>query len=142
MRFATRRIRLKLESITLRNFRCFGEQSTTIDLNRFTTLIGTNGCGKTAILLALSRLFGLSAGERRLQRRDFHVPFNKNPDELDEISLFIEVRIAFPELEPDAGQSASDNAVAEAFHHTRKASCSVECGLRVSGYAAICLKAT
>jgi energy-coupling factor transporter ATP-binding protein EcfA2 len=108
---------MKLESLTLKNFRCFGEQPTTISLNEFTTLIGTNGCGKTAILLALSRLFGVSASERRLQRSDFHVPLNIGPDELNEISLFIEVRIAFPELELDNRDDTCDGAVAEAFHH-------------------------
>lgn len=39
-----------------------------------TALIGVNGAGKTAVLQALQRLFGVTGDQRRLRRQDFHIP--------------------------------------------------------------------
>jgi predicted ATP-binding protein involved in virulence len=41
---------MKIESTSLKNFRCFGDTTTTIALDDITTLIGPNGAGKTAAL--------------------------------------------------------------------------------------------
>ena len=50
---------MKVRSIKLRNFRCFGDSPVTVDLSKdLTALVGANGSGKTAILMALTRLFG------------------------------------------------------------------------------------
>lgn len=51
---------MKIEKITVKNFRCFGPQGTTIRLrSAVTAFVGANGSGKTAAFQALSRLFGL-----------------------------------------------------------------------------------
>jgi len=96
---------MKIESITLRNFRCFGDQPTTIDLsNEVTALIGSNGSGKTALLMALCRLFGTPQDQRTICRSDFHIPFGTLPDDVSPRSLSIEVILGFPELE-NGGQN-------------------------------------
>jgi putative ATP-dependent endonuclease of OLD family len=103
---------LKITSITLQNFRCFGPTPVSFSLSESTTLIGANGTGKSAVLEALVRLFGASSTERRLVRSDFHLPLDANADQVEESQLCIEVRIDFPELveEGDAG------AVPECFN--------------------------
>lgn len=64
-----------IEQLSLTNFRCFGPGATTIDLMPgLTAFIGVNGAGKTAVLQALQRLFGITGEQRRLRRQDFHVP--------------------------------------------------------------------
>lgn len=90
---------MRITTLALSNFRCFGPQPTTIEFDDLTAFIGTNGAGKTAALQALARLFG-SAAERRLSRADFHVaPQGEDEDEPEEISLYLEARIEFSELE-------------------------------------------
>lgn len=96
---------MKIESISLKNFRCFGPVSTRIQLSsQVTTLIGPNGAGKTAALLALLRLFGPSEDLRKLRPSDFYVP----PDEQvtpAERKLRIEVILGFPELKKKTKQA-------------------------------------
>jgi hypothetical protein len=46
-----------LTSVKIRNFRCYG-QETTISLERFTTLVGRNDAGKSTVLEALGVFFG------------------------------------------------------------------------------------
>lgn len=65
---------MRIARICLSNFRCFGEASTTINLDNLTVLIGTNGTGKTAILTALVRLFGSRNSDRAFDFSDFHLP--------------------------------------------------------------------
>ena len=65
---------MKIKSITLQNLSCFGPTPTTIDLAELTGFVGSNGCGKSTVLQALSRLFGISQAERTLQQGDFHIP--------------------------------------------------------------------
>ncbi|HYG35337.1 MAG TPA: AAA family ATPase [Clostridia bacterium] len=89
---------MRITQLALKNFRCFGPQPVTIDLDDLTAIIGANGCGKTAVLLALARLFGVSQTDRHLQPEDFHVPPDLDPNELDHIDLLVEARIEFPEL--------------------------------------------
>ncbi|MGA2660234.1 MAG: AAA family ATPase [Verrucomicrobiota bacterium] len=89
---------MRITQLTLKNLRCFGPEPVTIDLDSLTAIIGTNGCGKTAALVALARLFGVSQTDRHLQPEDFHIPANWKRDELDQIDLMIEARIQFPEL--------------------------------------------
>jgi putative ATP-dependent endonuclease of the OLD family len=110
----TVRLAMKISSITLKNFRCFGEDPVTVDLTDMTTFIGTNGSGKTTILQALSKLFGVSSTERRLERGDFHVPAGRRADQIDKVSLFIEAKLIFPELQADG---SFDNAVPAYFQH-------------------------
>lgn len=97
---------MKIESISLKNFRCFGDTTTTIAIDDITALIGPNGAGKSAVLLALGRLFGTS--QRGLQRADFHVPplaARHAPPKT--ISLAIDLRLSFPELVPGAQGGAA-----------------------------------
>jgi putative ATP-dependent endonuclease of OLD family len=90
---------MKLHSIILSNFRCFGTNPVTVTFDDLTAFIGANGAGKTAVLQALVRLFGSIAAERRLTLADFHVPpAEEDDDELQELSLYLEVRLEFPEL--------------------------------------------
>lgn len=104
---------MHIESLTLRNFRCFGDQRTAIDLKPdLTAFIGTNGAGKTAACQALQRLFGITNADRAIRLEDFHVP----PDEAQtpaSRTLTVEATLAFPELEVDGTET---DAVPEFFH--------------------------
>lgn len=101
---------MKIESLTLRNFRCFGPDPTAIPLEQsITALVGNNGSGKTALLAALSRLFGVTNAQRSISRRDFHLAH----DELDLASgatLSIDVVLGFPELADDEGGDEEEDA--------------------------------
>lgn len=93
---------MKISSITLRNFRCFGDKPTTIDLceSEITAFIGSNAAGKTAALQALMKLFGVGGTRNRLQKDDFH--FTQGQELLpSSIELLLEVIIVFPELMSD-----------------------------------------
>jgi hypothetical protein len=106
---------MKIESITLQNFQCFGEEPTTIRLGDFTALIGGNGTGKSAVLQALCRAFGIAPGQRGLQRSDFHVPpLKKGESPPKAISLSIDLRLGFPELAPGQPEGT---AVPPCFRH-------------------------
>ena len=51
---------MKIEKVSIKNFRCFGPRGTKIKLESgVTAFVGGNGSGKTAVFQALSRLFGL-----------------------------------------------------------------------------------
>ena len=51
-----------IERLSLTNFRCFGPEATSVDLTSgLTTFVGVNGAGKTALMQALQRLFGVTA---------------------------------------------------------------------------------
>jgi len=64
-----------VESLSLRNFRCFGPDTQYIRLSPgLTAFIAANGSGKTAVTNALLRLFGVTSEQRRMRRQDFHVP--------------------------------------------------------------------
>ncbi|WP_018097592.1 ATP-dependent nuclease [Sinorhizobium meliloti] len=90
-----------IEQLHLTNFRCFGPAGTSIDLaGGLTTFVGVNGAGKTAVLQALQRLFGITGEQRRLRRQDFHVPAAEPAPPIQR-TLTLEAILAFPEL--DAG---------------------------------------
>jgi len=88
---------MRIARICLSNFRCFGEAPTTINLDDLTALIGTNGTGKTAILTALVRLFGSRAADRTFDFSDFHLPPGVDPNAVEELKLWVEAWIEFPE---------------------------------------------
>lgn len=105
---------MKIESVSLQNFRCFGPEKTRIELESgVTAFVGGNGSGKTAVFQALARLFGLTEAQRRIRRHDFHVPADQEQIRSG-TSLFIEVILCFPELEGVA-EDAREDAVAEFF---------------------------
>ena len=94
---------MHIESLKLTNFRCFGSETVSIPLSHnFTALVGDNGAGKTAVMFALLRLFGISQEQRRLRQQDFHVPFGEVTPP-DERSLSIEAILAIPELQDEDG---------------------------------------
>lgn len=90
---------MQIKQLIVKNFRCFGENESVIDLDKLTAFIGMNSSGKTAVLLALEKLFGSNASKRELKRADFHVPKGVLPEALSEQSLYIEAIIDFPELD-------------------------------------------
>ncbi|MEH7349143.1 ATP-dependent nuclease [Gottfriedia acidiceleris] len=87
-----------IQSLKIKNFRSFGDTETTIDLSNISTFVGGNSSGKTAVLQAIQKLFGLTASERSLVKGDFHVSALSQADSSNKRDLYIEVRIDFPEL--------------------------------------------
>lgn len=66
---------MKVEQLRISNFRCFGPDPVTIAFEPgVTALVGNNGSGKTAVLAALGRLFGVTTSQRTVGKSDFHVP--------------------------------------------------------------------
>lgn len=104
---------MNLERLILTNFRCFGPRPRKIDFTLgMTAFIGANGSGKTAVMLSLLRLFGVTNEQRRINRQDFHVPVNE-VDPPRQRNLVIEVILGFPELD---GGDALGPAIPEFFH--------------------------
>lgn len=97
---------MKLTHLRLSNFRCFGDAPTTISLEEITFLIGPNGSGKTAVLQALTRMFGFDRGMLRIQKADFHVPdgFDSSNEESYPLKLWIEAEFEFPETKDAEGR--------------------------------------
>lgn len=105
---------MKLQSICLCNFQSFGPAPTRFSLEDLTYLIGPNGSGKTAVLQALSRLFGFDPALRRIRKSDFHVPHGEKAVPAER-KLWIEVDFVFPELDDDG----ENTTVAPNFGHMR-----------------------
>src|SRR5579875_758872 len=106
---------MKIEKISLVNFRCFGSKPTEISLESgVTAFVGGNGSGKTAAFQALSRLFGITPTQRAGRREDFHVPRDQ-PQLQPGATLSIEVLFSFPELN-GREEGAAQSAVPEFFH--------------------------
>jgi len=96
-----------LERVVLPGFRCFAPTPTTINFDpALTAFVGTNGSGKTALMQALLRLFGVTADQRSVRRQDFHVPINEAAAPLSR-TLFIEAVVAFPELDDENGDHSA-----------------------------------
>ncbi|MYD35704.1 MAG: AAA family ATPase [Dehalococcoidia bacterium] len=110
---------MRIESVTLTNFQCFGPEPISIDLSTgLTAFVGDNSTGKTAAMQALIRMFGVSSNQRRIRRGDFHVTNSDSALESG-VQLSIEVRLGFPELvsETDNDGSLRDfSAVPEFFN--------------------------
>lgn len=105
---------MKIESLSIQNFRCFGPDRTKINLDSVVTaFVGGNGSGKTAVFQALSRLFGMTTGQRTVRRRDFHLPADQQELQTG-ASLSVEVILSFPELE-GLDDDAIEDAVPEFF---------------------------
>ncbi|WP_369810131.1 AAA family ATPase [Bradyrhizobium sediminis] len=101
--------------MTISGLRSFGSDAQRIDLaNDLTTVVGPNASGKTAMLQALAKMFGVTRSQRTLQRSDFHLPQDVAPDDRTTRDLFIDVVIALPELKDG---SATAETVAPTFRH-------------------------
>ncbi|WP_407523737.1 ATP-dependent nuclease [Methylobacterium oryzisoli] len=119
-----------LERLLLTNFRCFGPQTTAIDITPgLTALVGVNGSGKTAVMQALLRLFGVTPDHRRVRRQDFHVPSNEAAPPAER-EFIVEAILSFPELDGVAGHAA----VPEFFHQMAcEQDGRLKCRLRLEG---------
>jgi putative ATP-dependent endonuclease of the OLD family len=106
---------MKLESITLRGYRCFDETGQTITLDDLTCFVGPNGSGKTAAMLALARMFGETRGQRQVVPSDFHLALGENLNDQSPRILTIDCYLRFPELD-DEGGDATAVGVPETFN--------------------------
>lgn len=109
---------MRIENVTLTNFQSFGPDPVTIDLSQeMTAFIGANGSGKTTVLQALSRMFGITGEQRRVRLRDFHVPIDET-EAPNSRTFTLEVILDFPELQSsDLGGERELTAVPGFFHH-------------------------
>lgn len=106
---------MRLETVTISGFRCFGPEVTKMDISpRVTSVVGPNASGKTAILQALAKLFGTSRNDRTIVPTDFHVSIEEEDDVPDKRSLTIDVLIGLPEL---ADGTATPETIAPSFRH-------------------------
>ena len=79
-----------------------------------TAIVGPNASGKTALLQALCRMFGVTRAQRTIVRSDFHLPAGVPPDDRSTRNLSIEIIIALPEL---AKGKATPKTIAPVFKH-------------------------
>ena len=108
---------MHLEKVTVSGFRCFGIDPITVSLSsKITALVGANAAGKTALLQALTKLFGISRAQRTLDRSDFHFAADADPEDRDSKELVIDVVVALPEL---VDGTATPETVAPSFRHLR-----------------------
>lgn len=106
---------MRIESVTLSSFRCFGPDPITVPISaEITAVVGPNAAGKTALLHALSKLFGVSHAQRTVQRSDFHLSMGDDPDGREAKDLFLDVLIGLPEL---ADGTATPETIAPSFRH-------------------------
>lgn len=106
---------MKISNLRIKGFKSFGNnEGVNIPLNNnLAAFIGLNSAGKTTALEALRRLFGSSNAEREINRQDFHVGKNENPDEIEERELSIEVKIKFSDDEQEAVPHFFSNMVVD-----------------------------
>ncbi|MDJ0387334.1 AAA family ATPase [Roseomonas sp. E05] len=105
---------MKIDSIRIGNFRCFGPDATEFSLQgSLTTFVGNNGSGKTALFAALSKLFGVTQPQRAIHKRDFHIPLDA-VELANGTMISIECVFSFPELD---AEDADDSAIPDFFHH-------------------------
>ena len=105
---------MKIDYVSIKNFRCFGPAESKINLEGdVTAFVGGNGTGKTAVFQALSRLFGITPAQRTVRRRDFHLPADQ-PELKPGATIAIEVLLGFPELE-GVNEDEAEAAVPEFF---------------------------
>jgi predicted ATPase len=104
---------VKIETLTIRNFRCFGSDGVTIPMQSdLTAFVGNNGSGKTAVFQALSRLFGITTSQRRVVKSDFHLGIADEEIASGSV-LSIDCIFVFPDLAADE----DDPSVPDVFYH-------------------------
>jgi putative ATP-dependent endonuclease of OLD family len=105
---------VRIDSITVRGFRCFDQTGENIHLDNFSCFVGPNASGKTAAMMALVRLFGESNAQRQIIPTDFYLTSGEDLKSNSPRSLLIECRLSFPELNDD--DSTSTTAIPETFN--------------------------
>jgi len=107
---------MHIESITIAGFRCFSSTPVFIPFSPgITALVGPNGSGKTAVLQALMRMFGVTRAQRTVVPSDFHVPLDET-ERPKTRSLMIDVCFGLPEL---VRGTATPAAIAPVFRRMR-----------------------
>lgn len=87
---------MHIESISLRNFRCFGDDPVKIGVNTHVKgVVGDNWAGKSSALDALKRLFSHVALERLFHRSDVHFGSGEDSHSVDVREHVVEVVFAF-----------------------------------------------
>lgn len=106
---------MRIESVAISGFRCFGPEPIRVPISsEITAVVGPNAAGKTALLHALSKLFGVSRAQRTVQRSDFHLGVRDHPEDREPKDMFIDVLIGLPEL---ADGTATPETIAPSFRH-------------------------
>jgi putative ATP-dependent endonuclease of the OLD family len=106
-----------IESILLSGFRCFGPEPLSVTFaDQVTAVVGPNAAGKTALLQALAKVFGVSRAQRTIHRSDFHLAPGADRDSRDPRELFIDVLVSLPEL---VDGTATPETIAPSFRHMR-----------------------
>lgn len=104
-----------IQSLTLAGFRSFGPTPETIELtDGLVGIVGPNASGKTAVLQALCKMFGVTRAQRTIHRSDFHLASGVAPDDRSTKTLSLEAIIAVPEL---AKGKATPKTIAPVFRH-------------------------
>ena len=106
---------MRLSKLKLMNYRCFGSEEEVILIDDLTTFIGNNSAGKTAALSALNCMFSENSGDRILQRSDFHLPKEMDPDEMESQNLYVEAIFEFEELQSET--ESGEYAIPIFFQH-------------------------
>ncbi|ASK15858.1 hypothetical protein BKK39_26500 [Bacillus cereus] len=96
---------MRITELHITNFRSYGPETKPIKLTDFTAFVGANSSGKSALMIALLRMFGVKTKDRLLTRSDFYVSNNATREEKDRDKILtIEVKIEFPELYGGEGE--------------------------------------
>lgn len=104
---------MRLTKVKLYNYRSFGESEQTINFDELTALIGNNSSGKTAALAALNTIFSENTSDRNLERSDFFLPKDRNPEDIEKQNLYVEAVFHFDELQN--GESSTSYAIPTFF---------------------------
>ncbi|WP_339310831.1 AAA family ATPase [Paenibacillus sp. FSL M7-0896] len=107
---------MQISKLSLKNFRSFGYEGTTITFNKISGFVGENSSGKTALINGLVKLFGVSSHDRTIEKSDFHIPVHTTIESIKEHWLSIEARIDFPELLDSSLDSQSKNSLPPFFN--------------------------
>lgn len=87
---------MKIKFLKIKGFKCFNDEIK-IDLNDFTSFVGNNGNGKTAILEALCRVFSVDKSQRNIRNTDFYIANDEVIESKSKRELYIEIIIDLTE---------------------------------------------
>ncbi|MEK4454009.1 ATP-dependent nuclease [Paenibacillus sp. FSL L8-0506] len=107
---------MEISKLCLKNFRSFGNEGETVQLNKLSGFVGENSSGKTALIHGLVKLFGVSSHDRTLEKSDFHIPKQSTVETIKELELSIEARIDFPELADSSANEQSRTSIPPFFN--------------------------